>query len=252
VASEADLLELLGREPDQRLLAEDLGQLPASVGQPEALPDTPRRRRLVAVGATLTGVTLIGGVALIVVGLIAAVVSGFGIAAIAAIVIGIALVGTHWGWVHVAELSANTLEERRHASVLDRRREWLKQVEPYTRWEVSTNAHQDGAIAIVTTRYRPIPRGERTFTFLREETARETHSADEPAAAVTERAELLRRAAAADTKRERERYEAARDAYETALLARGDEQERLAALRAASEALSERINTNLREPPLTE
>jgi hypothetical protein len=35
-------------------------------------------------------------------------------------------------------------------------------------------------------------------------------------------------------------------------MARGDEQERVAALRAASEALSERINANLRDPPLTE
>jgi hypothetical protein len=117
---------------------------------------------------------------------------------------------------------------------------------------VSTRATEDGSITILTVCHRPVSRGEGTYTFEREEVAREVHSAEEPAAAVTERAELLRRAAAADTQRERERYEAARDAYETALLAHGDEQERLAALRAASEALSERINTNLRDPPLTE
>ena len=67
-----------------------------------------------------------------------------------------------------------------------------------------------------------------------------------------ERAELLRRQAAADQSRERERYEVARDAYERALLANADDQERLAAVRAASEALSERINTHLRDPPLVE
>jgi hypothetical protein len=35
-------------------------------------------------------------------------------------------------------------------------------------------------------------------------------------------------------------------------LARDDEQQRQAALRAASQALSERINANLRDPPLAE
>ena len=47
-------------------------------------------------------------------------------------------------------------------------------------------------------------------------------------------------------------YETAHDAYERALLANADEQERVAAVRAASEALSERINSNLRDPPLLE
>jgi hypothetical protein len=69
---------------------------------------------------------------------------------------------------------------------------------------------------------------------------------------VTERAELLRRDAARETERERERYEIAADAYETALLEQGDEQERLAARRAAAAALSEQINANLRDPPLIE
>jgi len=36
------------------------------------------------------------------------------------------------------------------------------------------------------------------------------------------------------------------------VLENADEQERRAAARAASEALSEQINTNLREPPLVE
>jgi hypothetical protein len=252
MASEAELLDLLGREPDERLLGDDLRQLPSSVGEPESLPDTPRRRRLVAAGATLTGVTLVGGAGLIILGLVEAFAGGSAVLVLAALVIGFVLVATHWGWVHVAELTANTLEARGHSEVIDRRKQWLATIEPYTRWEVTTNANEDGSIAIVTTRYRPLPRGERAYTFVREEVAREVHSADEPAAAVTERAELLRRDAAADTRSERERYEAAHDAYETVLLARGDERERVAALRAASEALSERINANLRDPPLTE
>src|SRR5436309_14906142 len=104
---EVNPLDLLGRKPDGRLLADDLPQLPASVGQPESLPVSQARRRLVAVGATLTGVTLVGGVALIVVGLVAAVATGLGVGAITAIVIGAVLVSTHWGWVHMAELTAN-------------------------------------------------------------------------------------------------------------------------------------------------
>jgi hypothetical protein len=36
------------------------------------------------------------------------------------------------------------------------------------------------------------------------------------------------------------------------MLGRSDERQRIAALRAASEALSEQINSNLRDPPLVE
>jgi hypothetical protein len=101
-------------------------------------------------------------------------------------------------------------------------------------------------------RYRPVRHSERTFTFVREIAGHEVHPGAEPAATVAERAELLRRAAAADTERERARFEAAHDAYQRALLANEDEEQRLAAARAESEALSERINTNLRDPPLIE
>jgi hypothetical protein len=250
---EADLAELVGFRPDERLLEEDAGNLPTSVGKPESLPpDSGVRRRLVGAGATLTGVSLIGGLALIVLGLIEAISGGSAAVTVVAFVLGIVLVGTHWGWVHVAELTANTLESRRNSSLLDRRRGWLETIEPYPRWEVSTTTGEDGSISIITVCYRPVRRGEGTFNFLREQVAQELHSGEEPAAAVAERAELVRRRAAADTARERQRYEAARGAYEQALLANTDEQERLAAVRAASEALSEQINARLRDPPLTE
>jgi hypothetical protein len=249
---EADLAELVALEPDERLLEEDLSRLPSAVGRPESLPASPARRRIVGLGATMTGATLIGGLALILLGLVELVVGGSAVVIVAAFVLGILLASTHWGWVHVAELTANNADARRNASLLERRRAWLETIEPYPRWEVGTTTEADGSIVIVTVCYRPVRRGERTFTFTRAEVAREVHPGDEPAAAVAERAELLRRSAAADTERERERYETARDAYQSAVLANASEQERLAAVRAASEALSERINAHLRDPPLTE
>jgi hypothetical protein len=252
MAPEADFARLVGLEPDNRLLGEDLEQLPGSVGRPDPVPDSPARRRLVGLGATLTGVSLIGGLALLVLGVVEAISGGSGAVTVAAFVLGALLVGTHWGWVHVAELTANNLDLRRNASLIEGRRGWLEQIEPYPRWEVSATTGEDGSIAIVTVCYRPVARDEGTFTFVREEVARETHSGEEPAAAVAERAELLRRQAALDTAREHERYEAAHDAYEEAVRAHADEQERLAAVRAASEALSEGINSNLRDPPLVE
>jgi hypothetical protein len=199
----------------------------------------------------MTGVTLIGGLGLTAVGVVGVITDGSPVWFLV-LVLGILLASTHWGWVHVAELTGNTIDARRNASLAERRRQWLREIEPYPQWEVNTSVGEDGSIAIVTVCHRPVTRGESTFSFVREQVAREVHSAEEPAASVTERAELLRRDAAADTRRERERYETARDAYEHALMARGDEQERVAALRAASEALSERINANLRDPPLTE
>jgi hypothetical protein len=252
VASEADPVEFLGRVPDERLLGDERGQLPVSLGEPEPLHVSPGRRQLVAVGATLTGVTLVGGVILVVLGLIEAITGGSAGLIAAALVFGLILVSTHWGWVHLAELGANRLELRRNAGPLERRRSWLTEVEPYPRWEVSTATEEDGSIAIVTVCHRPVTREADRFTFVREEVAREVHSGHEPAAAVAERAELLRRQAAADTQSAREGFEAARDAYERALIASDDDQQRRAALRAASQALSERINSNLGDPPLIE
>lgn len=243
---------MVSYEPDERLLGEDLGQLPAGLGQPpQPLPESSTRRQVVRAGATMTGVTLVGGMLLTVLGLIEAIANG-GAAWVAVVAAGIVLALTHWGWVHVAELTGNLIEGRRESSLQDRRQDWLTQIEPYSRWEVVTRADEAGSIAIETLRHRPVARGARTFTFLRELEAQEVHSPDEPAAAVTERAELLRREAAAETRRAREQFEAARDAYDRVLIAEDDEQQRRAALRAASQALSERINSNLRDPPLTE
>jgi hypothetical protein len=249
---EVDPLELIGSEADARLLSDDLGRLPASLDPPpQPLPESSARRQVVRFGATMTGVTLVGGVALALLGLIETIADG-GLGWVIVLILGLILVTTHWGWVHVAELTGNRIEASRHASLEARRQQWLSEIEPYQRWEVRTRADQDGAITIETVRYRPVACGERRFTFAREVVSREVHSGDEPAAEVTERAELLRRQAAADTREAREQFEAAHGAYEQALSASADEEQRRVALHAASQALSDRINSHLGDPPLTE
>jgi hypothetical protein len=251
MSPEIDPIELVGRVPDERLLGDDLSQLPPSVGRPVVPAPSRVRGPVVGLGATLTGVTLVLGAALVVFGVVEAIV-GSSVLALVCVLVGILLIATHWGWVHVAELGANRLALRRTQSFEEYRRHWLSEIAPYTRWDVQTEAGDDGSIRIETVRYQPVACRERTFTFVRVIEAREEHSGEEPAATVTERAELLRRQAATRTERERESFEVARDAYDRTLMARDDEQQRRAALRAASEALSERINANLRDPPLAE
>jgi hypothetical protein len=249
---ESNPVQFVDREPDERLLSQDLAKLPEDVGRPEAIVPSRVRGRIVGTGATLTAASLILGSLLVLLGLIDAVSSGIDGLSIAIIVVGAILVITHWGWVHVAELTANSIEGRGTAEVEDRRRQWLSTIQPYPRFEITTSVEEDGAITIERIAYRPVASGERRYTFAREVEQEEVHPADEPAAAVTERAELLRRQAAQDTERERERYQIAADAYESVLLDDADEQQRRLAQRAASEALAGQINSNLRDPPLLE
>jgi hypothetical protein len=244
--------EFVGYQPDGRLLGEDLDELPAAVGRPELVPRSRARGGIVGAGATLTAASLVIGVLLVLLGVIDAITSGIDAAPIVAVVLGALLISTHWGWVHVAELTANSVEGRSSADVIERRQQWLASIEPYTRFEVSTEVQDDGSIAICSLRHRPVQSGEDRFTFVRETEHREVHPADEPAASVTERAEVLRRQAALATEREHERYEVAADAYRSALLGREDDEQRRLAQRAASEALSRQINSNLRDPPLVE
>ena len=252
MTDESSPAEFVDREPDERLLNEDLPKLPEAVGRPELPVPIRARRRIVGTGATLTAASLVLGSLLVLLGLIDAVSSGIDGLSIAIIAVGAILVITHWGWVHVAEITANSIEGRSTAEVEDRRRDWLTTIQPYTRFEIYTRVEDDGAITIYRVAHRPVVSGERRFTFDRETEYEEVHSPDEPAAAVTERAELLRRQAAQDTERERERYQIAADAYESVLIDNADEQQRRLAQRAASEALSQQINSNLRDPPLVE
>jgi hypothetical protein len=252
MAQESDLVELLGCTADEHLLDADDAELPHGIGRPEPLPEPTRRRGgIVAAGATMTGATLVGGIILFALGGIEALSNG-SVLALVLMLVGIVFVATHWGWVHVAEFTANSVEGRRAAVIRARNREWLASIRPYTRHVVATRVADDGSICILRSRFRPVRSGGRGFRFVREVESEELHSAEAPAAEVTERAEHLRREATRATERERERYEVAADAYETALLHAGDEQERLAARRAASAALSEQINAHLRDPPLIE
>ena len=252
MGSDVPAEQLIGLVADERLLNENPAMLPAALGLPEPIPTRAARRRLVGVGATLTGVTLIGGIALAILGAVELLFDGGGALAVVALVVGLVLASTHWGWVHVAELTANSIEGRSNAEVEDRRRQWLATIQPYSRFEIYTRVEEDGSITIYRVAHRPVASGERGFTFDLQTEYEEVHPPDEPAAEVTERAELLRRQAAQDTERERERYQIAADAYESVLLDDADEQQRRLARRAASEALSKQINSNLRDPPLLE
>jgi hypothetical protein len=244
--------ELVGLVADERLLSVDPTLLPAAIGRPQPIPESAARGRLVGAGVTLTTVTLLGGTALALVGAIDVLFESGGILGVIALLLGLVLAGTHWGWVHVAEAYADSLEGRHNAGVIDERQEWLRTIAPYTRYEVGTSAGDDGSIAIERVRHRPVLAGERAFFFTRDVELREVHSGDEPAAVVTERAELLRRQAALDTEREREHFEALAGAFESRQLEAGDDASRREAAAAASRALSDQINANLRDPPLVE
>ncbi len=247
-ASGGDPLELAGRIADERLLSE-AASLPAEIVRPSAPTASSQRRWIVGTGATLTGVTLIGGLALIVAGIVEMISNGVGGLGLAAAIVGLVLVATHWGWVHVAEATATALEGHRERDLLADRHRWLEAIEPYTRYEVSTEVGEYGAITITRRRHEPRPAGEGRFTFVTEIEQAETHSADEPGAAVAERAEALRRQAALDTDHERRRYEAVVSERQTEHLRREQEERARDASRAESQALSEGINANLRDPP---
>jgi len=244
--------ELLGLVADERLLSEDPQTLPAALGRPQPIPQRPIRGRLVGLGAGLTGLTLIGGIALAILGAIELLFDGGGPLAAVVLIVGLVLAATHWGWVHVAEVSADGIERRGNVGIVADRQAWLSAIAPFTRYEITASAGDDGSITIERIRYRPVRSGEHTFVFERETELTEAHSGDEPAAVVAERAELLRHDAAADTERERARFQVGADELERVALAAGDDRERAQARAQESRALSEQINANLRDPPLIE
>ena len=243
--------ELVGRSADQRLLSGGGDSLPSSVARPVELPPRRGRSPLVATGVVLGGITLVGGIVLTILGIVE-LVSGSALTGVIELWIGILLAATHWGWIHVGAWASDRLhDQRNHDLVLDRQH-WLDAVEPYARYEVSTRVEDDGSITIETVCHHPVATDAHHFTFTQERVAIEVHAHDEPAATISERAELLRRDAAARTAQSQEQYQAAADAHEMARLRGLDEQEQLAAARAASQALSERLNSKLRDPPLVE
>jgi hypothetical protein len=248
--SEHQADDLVGRVADEKLLEADAALLPSAVGRPDPMPEVPARRAIVAAGASMTGLTLVGGIALIVLGLVSAFSSGADLLDGVLVALGFALVATHWGWVHVAELTANSVQARSGRPALERRGQWLRAIAPYPYHEVVTEVEDDGSITLMRVCYRPVATTTGRFAFTREIELREEHSADEPAAAVTERAERLRREAAQATERERQRFLSAADREESERMRAQDMRELYDARRAASRALSEQINANLRNPPL--
>jgi hypothetical protein len=246
------MVAFLGVPADRRLLGEDLGTLPDAEQHHDLAILTHKHDRLVTAGSVLTGATLIGGAAMLLYGGWQALLNGGGAVDVVLAVIGILLVGTHWGWVHVAEYVGLTIDERHQHAADARNQAWLETIQPYPRFSVSTSVLSDASTRVERVLHRPRLTPAHTFTFVRETQAEKTYDADTPAEVIATDVETMRRQARLETDRFHELWEAASGAYEAALLSADDDQQRLAAERAAATALSEHINASLREPPLVE
>jgi hypothetical protein len=247
-----DPTKFLGLVPDERLLGQDMGKLPEAEQRHLPVPSERGRSLVLNAGVALTAASLIGGIALLALGAILTIAGHLSLGNALLMAVGGFLIATHWGWVHVAEFIRQGMEGHAGREVRQSMAPWLESIHPYTRYSVVTEVLDDGSIRIVRLRHDPVHTLPGKFSFSSERVGEETHSGDLPAEQIAERAETLRRQAALDSAEERERWEVAADAYETALIAKGGEQQEVEARRAASAALSERINRNLREPPLVE
>ncbi len=250
--SSEGMVSFLGAAADRRLLNEDRLNLPAAEQHRDLDISTHKHDRLVTAGSTLTGVTLIGGAAMVLYGGGQVLLNGGGVLDVVVAGIGLLLVGTHWGWVHIAEYIGLAIDERLQRGAETRRREWLATIQPYPRFSVSTGVLSDASTRIERVLHRPLLTTQHTFTFVRETEFVETYDADTSAEVIATGVETMRRHARLETDRLRALWEAASSAYEDTLLSAEDDQQRLAAQRAAAVALSEHINASLRDPPLVE
>jgi hypothetical protein len=246
------MVAFLGVAADRRLLDEDLFNLPDAERHHEPAISTQEHDRLVAAGSLLTAVTLIGGVALTLYGGWQVLFNGGGAIAAVLAVIGILLAVTHWGWVHVAEYIGLTIDERQHRAADQRARDWLGSIQPYPRFSVSTSVLSDASTRVERVLHQPVLTKQHTFTFVRETDAEKTYDAHASAEVIAASVETMRRQARLETDRLRGLWEAASSAYEAALFNAHDDEQLLAAQRAAATALSEHINASLLEPPLVE
>jgi hypothetical protein len=247
-----DMVAFLGVAADRRLLDEDLFNLPDAERYREPAISTHQHDRLVAAGSVLTGATLIGGAAMVLYGGWQALWGGgSAIDAIVALV-GILLVGTHWGWVHVAEYLGLVLDGHQQRAIDERRRDWLAAVQPYPRFSISTSVLDDASTRVERVLHQPVLTPQHTFTFVREPDAERTYDAHTSAEVIASSVETMRRQARLETDRLRGLWEAASSAYDAAMFSAHDDQQRLAAERAAATALSEHLNASLLEPPLVE
>ena len=246
------LLAFLGVPADKRLLDEDLGNLPDTEQHREPLVSSHGHDRLVAAGSLLTGITLIGGGAMLLYGGWQLLFEGGGTFDAVLAVIGILLAGTHWGWVHVAEYVGLTRDEHRRRLSDQRGQEWLATIQPYPRFSVSTSVLDDASTRIERALHQPVLTARGTFTFVREPDTEETYDAHTSAEVIAAAVETMRRQARLETDGLRENWEAASTAYAAAMSSAHDDRQQLAAQRAAAAALSEHINASLLEPPLVE
>jgi len=246
------MVAFLGVAADRRLLDEDLQNLPDAEQRREPPISTHKHDRLVAAGSVLTGVTLIGGALIAIYGGWQLLFEGGGAFDAILAVIGLLLVGTHWGWVHVAEYLGLTIDERHQRSAEERQGDWLAAIQPYPRFSVSTSVLDDASTKVQRILHKPVLTAQHTFTFVRQPEAATTYDADAPAELIASTVETMRRQARLDTDRLSELWEAASTAYDAALFSVHDDHQRLIAQRAAAAALSEHINASLLEPPLLE
>jgi hypothetical protein len=246
------MLAFLGAAPDRRLLDEDRFNLPDAEQHREPAISTHKHDRLVAAGSLLTAVTLIGGAAMTLYGGWQVLFNGGGAIDVVLAVIGVLLVGTHWGWVHVAEYLGLGIDEHQRRAIDDRSRDWLASIQPYPRFSVSTSVLDDASTRVERVLHQPVLTAQHTFTFVHETDTEITYDAFTSAEVIAASVETLRRQARLETDRLRELWESASTAYTAAMLSADDDQQQLAARRAAATALSEHINASLLEPPLVE
>lgn len=247
-----DLVSFLGVPADERLLDADLDKLPDAEQRREPVISTASHDRLVAAGSFATAATLIGGVALALVGLWQVIFEGGGALYLVLALLGILLAATHWGWVHVAEYAGLTIDARRQRAVDQARRDWLAQLQPYPRVSVRTSVLGDASTRVQRFRHRPVLTERGTFTFTRDGEAETDFAADAPAEVIAAGVETMRRQARLENDRVEGLWQAARTSYDAAMLNAHGEREQLAAQHAAAAALSEHINASLLEPPLVE
>jgi hypothetical protein len=246
------MVAFLGVAADPRLLDEDRFNLPDAEQYRTPAVSAEGHGRLVAVGSALTGITLVGGVALALYGGWAAVFNGGGPIDAVLAVIGLLLAATHWGWVHVAEYLSLTLDERQQRARDEAGQRWLAGVQPYPRFSVSTGVLDDASTRVVRVLHQPVITTKHSFTFVRETDAETTFDADTSAEVIASTVETMRRRARLDTDRVRDLWDTTSTVYKAALMSADDDQQRLAAQQAAATALSEHINASLLEPPLVE
>jgi hypothetical protein len=246
------MTRLLGVAADSRLLDQDRFNLPAAEQSLEPPTLEHEHDRIVHVGSTLTGVSLLAGIFLLLYGGSQLLFNAGGVADLVLAVLGVLLAATHWGWVHVAEYVRLIIDERLERSAEERRRDWLSSIQPYPRFSVSTSVLDDASTRVERVLHQPVLTEEHTFTFVRKPDAVQLYDADVAAEVIASAVETMRRQARLDTDRLRNLWEVASTAYVAELSDADDSQQRLAAQRAAATALSEHINASLLDPPLAE